>query len=319
MDHLHPYGDDSIRAPSTSGSYASDGLTYVHTGDGSEAIELVERPGTGATLASDSSGQQFAPIRTGANRHHQDHTPATEVADTRELQRIYTTLSRRSSIAAPNDPVVDPSSSDFDLTKFLKMFRHQIEAEGIQMKKVGVVYKDLNVFGSGSALQIQQTVGDWLLAPARIGQMFSFKKERKQILHNFDGVVKSGEMLIVLGRPGSGCSTLLKTLCGELHGLEVDDKSMIHYNGIPQKQMMKEFKGEAIYNQEVSVQPKPQHKLLKHATGRQTLPSPHCWPDVGVCSGNTNTFPPIWGHDTPRVLQISCQGGYGYRRLEPHL
>ena len=71
------------------------------------------------------------------------------------------------------------------------------------------------------------------------------------ILNGFDGLLQPGELLIVLGRPGSGCSTLLKTMCGELHGLHVEDGSIVHYDGIPQKQMVKEFKGEIAYNQEV--------------------------------------------------------------------
>jgi ABC-type multidrug transport system ATPase subunit len=53
-------------------------------------------------------------------------------------------------------------------------------------------------------------------------------------------------------------------MCGELHGLEMDKDSTVHYNGIPQKQMMKEFKGEAIYNQEVD-------KHFPHLTVGQTL------------------------------------------------
>jgi hypothetical protein len=36
-----------------------------------------------------------------------------------------------------------------------------------------------------------------------------------------------------------------------MHGLQVDKQSTIHYNGITQQQMMKEFKGEVVYNQEV--------------------------------------------------------------------
>jgi ABC-type multidrug transport system ATPase subunit len=63
--------------------------------------------------------------------------------------------------------------------------------------------------------------------------------------------LKSGELLAVLGRPGSGCSTFLKSICGELHGLKLGSKTNIHYNGAPQSQMSKEFKGEVIYNQEV--------------------------------------------------------------------
>lgn len=68
---------------------------------------------------------------------------------------------------------------------------------------------------------------------------------------------------MVLGRPGSGCSTLLKALTGELNSLDTDD-SIIHYNGISQKQMIKEFKGETVYNQEVD-------KHFPHLTVGQTL------------------------------------------------
>lgn len=54
----------------------------------------------------------------------------------------------------------------------------------------------------------------------------------KTILSGFEGVVKSGELLLVLGRPGSGCSTFLRTMAGEVHGLSIDKKSLVHYNGI---------------------------------------------------------------------------------------
>jgi hypothetical protein len=236
-----------------------------------EPVEEAESPRT----STDSSTDRFEPVRTGTQ--HKNELDRTETiarsssdleqppllrrkttvatiedADRRELQQIFSALSqRRTSIAEMDDPRVDPLHEAFDLPKFLKMFRHQLENEGIHMRKIGMVYKNLNIFGSGAALQLQQTVADFVLAPLRIGEWFSGgKKAHKQILRNFDGVIRSGEMLIVLGRPGSGCSTLLKTMCGELHGLDMDKNSAVHYNGIPQEQMKKEFKGEAIYNQE---------------------------------------------------------------------
>jgi len=184
----------------------------------------------------------------------------------RELQRIFTTqsqkMNRQMSIAQPGDPTVDPASESFDLSRFLRMFRHNLEGEGVQMKKLSVVYKDLDVYGSGSALQLQKTVGDIPMAPFRAGEFFG-RSERKQILHKFDGIIKAGELCVVLGRPGSGCSTLLKALTGELHGLDIDD-STIHYNGIMQQKMRKEFKGETVYNQEVD-------KHFPHLTVGQTL------------------------------------------------
>jgi ATP-binding cassette subfamily G (WHITE) protein 2 (PDR) len=184
----------------------------------------------------------------------------------RELQRILTAasqkISRQISVAQPDDPTIDPSSDSFDLTKFLRTFRHNLEGEGIEMKQLSVTFKNLNVYGSGKALQLQSTVADLFLAPLRFREYFG-KSERKQILHSFDGIIKAGELCVVLGRPGSGCSTLLKALTGELHGLETD-KSEIFYNGIPQKKMIKEFKGETVYNQEVD-------KHFPHLTVGQTL------------------------------------------------
>jgi ATP-binding cassette, subfamily G (WHITE), member 2, PDR len=71
---------------------------------------------------------------------------------------------------------------------------------------------------------------------------------KRHILQSFDGLVKSGEMLMVLGKPGSGCSTFLKTVCGELHGILVHKESVIHYNEIPMDRVHEEFKGECVYN-----------------------------------------------------------------------
>lgn len=127
------------------------------------------------------------------------------------------------------------------------------------------MFKDLTVSGTGDAVQMQETVDSVLTGPLKPGQFFRFgKKAPKKILNRFDGVLGAGELLIVLGRPGSGCSTLLKTTCGELSGLSLDKDSVVSYDGISQPQMKKEFKGEAIYNQEVD-------KHFPHLTVGQTL------------------------------------------------
>lgn len=163
------------------------------------------------------------------------------------------------------DEVLDPQSPKFDLYKWIRMTIQMIDEEGIKRKRAGIVFKNLSISGTGSALNIQPSIGSMFTAPLRIGELFSFgKKKPKQILHSFNGLMKSGELLIVLGRPGSGCSTLLKSLSGQLHGLHVDNGSQIHYNGIDQKRMKKEFRGEVIYNQEVD-------KHFPHLTVGETL------------------------------------------------
>lgn len=57
-------------------------------------------------------------------------------------------------------------------------------------------------------------------------------KRKIQILLDFEGLIRSGELLVVLGKPGSGCSTLLKTISGETDGLFIDSNSNMNYQGI---------------------------------------------------------------------------------------
>lgn len=240
-----------IEKVDTSGSSASSHTRYGI----SERPQKLKR-----TASSSSDDVASAPLQRRATRSEIDEQGRQELA--RLFSITSPQITRHMSIAAPGDPAVDPSNEAFDLSKFLVMFRHQLEAEGIEMKKVGVVYRNLNVFGSGKALQLQSTVADMFMAPFRAKEYFG-KSQRKQILHSFDGIIRAGELCVVLGRPGSGCSTLLKALTGELHGLETDD-SIIHYNGVPQRRMIKEFKGETVYNQEVD-------KHFPHLTVGQTL------------------------------------------------
>lgn len=101
-----------------------------------------------------------------------------------------------------------------------------------------------------------------------VRDLFSNRKRKVQILNGIDGVLEAGEMLMVLGPPGrcakgslwcrrlmipSGCSTLLKTIAGEMNGIYLDESSSLNYRGITPEQMRGQFRGEAIYTAEVDV------------------------------------------------------------------
>ena len=75
------------------------------------------------------------------------------------------------------------------------------------------------------------------------------KEPKKTILHGVSGLVKEGEMLLVLGRPGAGCSTLLKTLGGHTYGYE-GWHGKIGYNGVDVATMAEKFRGDVVYNPE---------------------------------------------------------------------
>ena len=99
-----------------------------------------------------------------------------------------------------------------------------------------------------------RTFGNYPLELFTLFNTVTGRGQRKiQILRNFEGLVRSGEMLVVLGRPGAGCSTLLKTVSGETQGFFIDEQSEINYQGIPRKIMHKDFRGECIYQAEVDV------------------------------------------------------------------
>lgn len=65
-------------------------------------------------------------------------------------------------------------------------------------------------------------------------QMLRWATSQKRVsfLHYFEGLIEDGELLLVLGPPGSGCSTLLKSLSGRTAGLHVGSELSIDYRGV---------------------------------------------------------------------------------------
>lgn len=102
-----------------------------------------------------------------------------------------------------------------------------------------VAFRNLTVFGFGTSTDYQKTFANYPLAYlSRLRILFGrTRKVRIDILKDFEGLVARGEILLVLGRPGSGCTTFLKTLAGQTHGLHVDDGSDINYQGNVSKEI----------------------------------------------------------------------------------
>lgn len=199
-------------------------------------------------MASDTSSFE---LREKDNRHPPhtgdsstlDDSPMELIdqVDVETLTKIATQRSRRQSthgtpdplsVLAEQDPSLDPQSGQFNLQKWLKAATSDLGRDGRSGHSSDVVFKQLNVYGSGAALQFQDTVSSTLTAPFRLAQTLrESHSPQRRILKDFNGLLKSGELLLVLGRPGAGCSTLLKSMTGELHGLNMDKESVIHYNG----------------------------------------------------------------------------------------
>lgn len=150
-----------------------------------------------------------------------------------------------------DNPLLDPTSDKFSARAWTRtlMGIQSRDPERYPQRVAGIAYTNLSAHGFGEATDYQKTFGNY---PLETGELFRRLIGRRQqtkiqILRNFDGLVRSGEMLVVLGRPGSGCSTLLKTISGETDGFFVDESSKINYQGISIEQMHKDFRGECMY------------------------------------------------------------------------
>ncbi|KAK7414106.1 Multidrug resistance protein [Neonectria punicea] len=142
---------------------------------------------------------------------------------------------------------LDPNSLQFNAKKWAKAFFKARTGSlgGNPPKTTGVAFRNLDIPTSKSVGNI------FLDAGTMVNKLLNRKQERVDILHDLEGVVHSGEMLCVLGPPGSGCSTFLKTIAGDTHGFHVETASTINYQGIHPDQIQTAFRGEAIYTAEV--------------------------------------------------------------------
>ncbi|KAG7142602.1 ABC multidrug transporter C like protein [Verticillium longisporum] len=164
---------------------------------------------------------------------------------------------------------LDPASSSFDGRAWVKAFLQLAESDSqtAPMRVLGVAFKSLNVFGWSTGTESQMTVTTRITSLFQsIAQLATGNKQKRRIdiLRDFEGVVAEGELLLVLGPPGSGCSTLLKTLAGETSGLQVAPQSYINFRGIPSRQIRSSLRGDVLYNAEVDTH-------LAHLTVGETL------------------------------------------------
>lgn len=133
-----------------------------------------------------------------------------------------------------SDPQLDPLSKEFNSRKWIKTVLGLKERFGSTRQiTAGVSFKNLGAFGYGGGADYQKTLTNSLLA---IGPMVKRalggnNGTKVQILRNFDGLVRPGETCMVLGRPGSGCTTFLKSVACETYGFHLEENTEWNYQG----------------------------------------------------------------------------------------
>ncbi|KAI4740950.1 ABC drug exporter AtrF [Aureobasidium sp. EXF-12298] len=214
--------------------------------------EEVEAPETVEKRPAEQD-PSFAPVKTTTKSRPKLSGQMTEEDFFRTLSRRRTSQSGGLSREQTKEDEDERNEIDRLMSRMFGKTR-QAHSEEEKTRHVGLVFKNLTVRGVGLGAALQPTVGDIFLGlPRKIKNLVSKgpkkaagKPQERTILSDFSGVIKPAEMLLVLGRPGSGCTTLLKTLANQRAGYTSIDGD-VTYGGTPAEIMGKKYKGEVLF------------------------------------------------------------------------
>ncbi|EGU86319.1 hypothetical protein FOXB_03152 [Fusarium oxysporum f. sp. conglutinans Fo5176] len=221
--------------------------------------ESSEEKRKSASSANDDAPDEpiFAPIKS----HTENEKPPLEKRKSHRTEDdLFRVLSRRRTNASTPAEKEEENEDNEELDRLMSRIfgqKRQQQSEEEKTRHSGVIFRNLTVRGVGLGSSLQPTVGDFFLGlPRKLGKLFTkgpkaamAKPPVRDLISNFDGCVRPGELLLVLGRPGAGCSTFLKTFCNQRAGFE-SVEGQVTYGGTDASTMAKDFRGEIIYNPE---------------------------------------------------------------------
>ncbi|OUM53523.1 hypothetical protein BVG19_g2815 [[Candida] boidinii] len=180
--------------------------------------------------------------------------------NTLDLIRTLTSMSQipgTNTFEGDVDPRLDPNNDEFDSKYWIRNFRKLLDSdpEHYRHTSLGIAYRNLRARGVASDADFQENVLNfpYKIAKNFIADNFLSKDESRyfDILKPMDGIIKPGTLTVVLGRPGAGCSTLLKTIAAHTYGFKVDPESKISYDGLTPKDIVKHYRGEVTFSAEL--------------------------------------------------------------------
>ncbi|CDK25256.1 unnamed protein product [Kuraishia capsulata CBS 1993] len=195
------------------------------------------------------------------------------VSDSAHLVRTLSTMSNVPGVSTFTegeiDSRLDPNSDDFDSKLWVKNFRKLMDNDPDYYKhtSLGIAYRNLRASGIAADASYQPTILNY---PYKVVEDLynKFAKENParffDILKPMDAIMKPGSLTVVLGRPGAGCSTLLKTISAQTYGFKIAPESEISYDGFTMNEINKHYRGEVVYSAEVD-------NHFPHLTVGQTL------------------------------------------------
>ncbi|GKU09942.1 unnamed protein product [Fusarium langsethiae] len=117
-----------------------------------------------------------------------------------------------------------------------------------ETKRLTVTFEDVGIRVSGEGENSASTCFSVISGIFQSGRQ---NKPKRQILQGVTGQVSPGEMLLVIGRPGSGCTSLLKVLSNDRS--EFDDVQGVVQYGNVGHETAKDFRHQLVMNTEDDV------------------------------------------------------------------
>ncbi|KAL4990726.1 ABC-2 type transporter-domain-containing protein [Aspergillus falconensis] len=147
-------------------------------------------------------------------------------------------------------PTTDQNASRAEGWSLMPQVKEQNEREvqsGFKRRELGVTWQNLSVEVVSAEAAVQENFLSQFNVP-KLAKESRNKPPLRTILDNSHGCVKPGEMLLVLGRPGSGCTTLLKMLANQRLGYKSIEGD-VRYGSMTAKEA-EQYRGQIVMNTE---------------------------------------------------------------------
>jgi ATP-binding cassette, subfamily G (WHITE), member 2, SNQ2 len=228
--------------------------------------------GEGVNVAN--AAKEYEELRTQLSRTSSGGRPQSRQSRQSRKASLWRSITGRSrSSRGTRDADTDVEDQDseteeepqaeFPLEEFIRDGHFGKRKDGEATKKVGLIFKNLTVKGVGAQATYVRTLPEAILGTfgpdlyhllTRFFPALHFGSgpPTRDLIRDFTGVVRDGSMMLVLGRPGSGCSTFLKVAANQrdaFAGVTGD----VSYGGVPAEEVAKNYRGEVNYNPEDDV------------------------------------------------------------------
>ncbi|EQL32031.1 ATPase [Blastomyces dermatitidis ATCC 26199] len=187
-----------------------------------------------------------------ATEHRNDSQPQVHPTqqDEQTLADLHRTLTEFSETEHSEYP--EPHSS---LDRYFR--ERSVKSVGSEpIGRLGVCFKNVSTWGVRNEHAQVKTLAHAIWRTCTFQDVYEWTIKRwiappklqdgRPLINDFSGVVRSGEIMLVLGRPGAGCSTFLRTIANH-HSSFLGVTGSLDYSGLKPEDISKHFRGEVAY------------------------------------------------------------------------